>query len=791
MKKRLFLLVALWIVALLVGVRSYRQVSARRGADKVCAAVERGDLTAALEGSEALVGIDAPGLRVAECRAKALIGLGDFEGAARALDGVLSDPEARDWLPDPFLVVTTVAQRRLVGRLPEATELVRRGTARYPESRELVLQEVEVRSEVENEETVLEEIAQRVLSRGTGQSAGHGTGGHGTNGHSTTGFFLARKLIDRDRLDLADTLLGVDPPVGNPQLMTSWFKLRTLFYSRQGNSEKIDSNRRQWVEAGGQDAEARLYEAVYRSIYQIIDPRNPILPMLRAVAERQAEITDRGMILTLYQRLISTLVSLGQNDEALAIYDEAKREFNFPPGSREEILRAITQEDPSRTPRIRLGRVHFILDTEILDTGILDTASSNPVLWVSPEPALPVDTEFEPHDLSTGEARVERSLGEAPLRWVVRQGDQKESQTAPAQVLASGTVWPTESSVVEVRIAPRIPHPAPRASLPAQAPADGQRRVILVILDCADWRLIQYLRARLELPVMDGMIRQGRRGVLSSDPPFTAAALRSLVFPQTDVVVSTLETVHRLGLELAGNTFVENNPMAFLGWLLPESTTLFETLGAGDHVAVNFLHAVGSMGAGNHGERIGPRGRVGRFTEWKLKRRLQPGELELPGAESDQQGYGGFLLTWFEEIAALFDASGEIARTPEIDLALLRVAPLDLATHHGYAGMMTTGQDDASHPIYAVYRYIDRRLGELYGQLDGDDILVVMSDHGIKNSAEHDPRCFFVAVGGEVTPGRIAGTPQLRGVASMLADLLDVPTSWPRTGVEAWVEELP
>jgi hypothetical protein len=255
--------------------------------------------------------------------------------------------------------------------------------------------------------------------------------------------------------------------------------------------------------------------------------------------------------------------------------------------------------------------------------------------------------------------------------------------------------------------------------------------------------------------------------------------------------LSTLGTLNRRGAELAGNTFVEANPFAFLGWVVPESPTIFETVGAGDHVAVNFLHAVGNMEAGEHGERVGPYGEIGRFTRWSLRRALDPGEAEITSADLDRPGYGGVLWPWFEEVAAVFDAAEVIAEAPEIDLAMIRVASLDLASHRSYADVSRGVQDDGAYPLYALYRYMDRRLGPLWGRLDEDDVLIVMSDHGVEDSAEHDPRCFFVAAGGEVEAGRVPGMPHLRGVARMLAELLDVETDWPETGIEAWARELP
>jgi phosphopentomutase len=83
---------------------------------------------------------------------------------------------------------------------------------------------------------------------------------------------------------------------------------------------------------------------------------------------------------------------------------------------------------------------------------------------------------------------------------------------------------------------------------------------------------------------------------------------------------------------------------------------------------------------------------------------------------------------------------------------------------------------------------MDRRLGEIYGALDGNDVLVVMSDHGIRTALQHDPQAIFLAAGGGIGPGRLPGQPEIRGVPRMIADYFGVDTSWPATGVEAWVQ---
>jgi phosphopentomutase len=89
-----------------------------------------------------------------------------------------------------------------------------------------------------------------------------------------------------------------------------------------------------------------------------------------------------------------------------------------------------------------------------------------------------------------------------------------------------------------------------------------------------------------------------------------------------------------------------------------------------------------------------------------------------------------------------------------------------------------------------VYRYIDARLEVLHDALDADDVLVVMSDHGIRTAMQHSRDAIFVATGAGVPHGRAPGRPALRGVSRAVADLLAVETDWPDTGVAPWAEAL-
>ncbi|MEM6797496.1 MAG: alkaline phosphatase family protein, partial [Acidobacteriota bacterium] len=551
-------------------------------------------------------------------------------------------------------------------------------------------------------------------------------------------------------------------------------------------AEVADASQR-WRAAGGAPAEVLAWRALTLSNYQLDDPGRPVLIQLKEALDRRQEL-KRSTVQKVANRLIGTLSLSGAEDEALRLYDELAPVYDLQ-FSREEILREFDPQAAGGEGALP-GSLRFLIPARLAEDSRL---------WISADSDLPPDAPLEPHGLTRteagGEVRVERAPGEAPVRWVLREGGESRALT-----LASGAVWPRSGEEIAVRVEVRGPEDrarqaltAPRAQPPGAfrpwgGPADGRRRVLAVVLDCADWRLLRYLDARGDLPAIGSFLDQGVTGVLESRPAFTAAALDSLVFPEKSGTRSPLGAIHHLGVELAGLSFIGDNPFAALEWVLPERRSLFEAVGAGPQVAVNLLFSSGAVQGGRHGVQIGPGGREGRFTGWRKRRLLRPEEKELIGAVAGRSGTSP--VAWLEEAAADLDAAEQIVEAGEVDLLVMRVATLDSATHQSYSEISRTAQDDGEPWLFGFYRYLDRRLGALYKLLDEDDVLLVLSDHGILTSMEHSPWAVLIAVGGEIEPGRISGTPHFRGLPRLLADLMGVETEWPATGLEAWAAGL-
>lgn len=739
-----------------------------------CDAVHAGRPDAALLRAQELLTPDANGLMVAECRCDALVAVGRVAECVSLFDDLLSRSGVGSWRGEPRRA-SLVARRRLdTGRPAEALDLVRHTAVAHPFDLELIDLELQARSAVEGERRALSAV-ERTLDDSPAAL------------RHRVGLAMQRRRL-ADHAGVLKALGSVAPPRDHP-LLAPWFVERAAALAALERLADLQQMYRDWQALGGDPVELQARYALRISRSGLFDADQPWPELLAATIAEQERVGLRPFQKELYERLIAHLLVDGRRDEALRAYDRAAQSHQLDAITREQIQRggALDHEDASHQ-RVGVLEFHVPSDAEGMS------------LRVSASGEMPADAEYEVfalHGEAVGEGgarsasraaaahsqtqtgfrvRVERRPAPWPERWVLRD--------ATGSIRASGAAWttPDEKVSIDVSIASqvRVSEAAPQLEIAA---GDGRRRVFAVVMDCGDWRLVQYLRARGELPVLDDWLRTGHRAVLTSDPPLTAAAMEALVWPERSDTPSTLGLVHRMGLELAGLASVGENPFEFLGAMLPEGETLFEVVGAGDRVAANMLFSHGGIRGGRHAEVIGPRGRRTTAPAAAAYRTLGEAErVRFPGLVEDTRVRGRV-----EGIASELDAAVGLARASEVDLLMIRLESLDILTHAFYGELTRQRQDDGEGVLLDVYRYIDSRLPELRAALDADDVLIVMSDHGIKTPMEHASDALFVAVGEGIPQGRAPGSPALSGVPRVLAALLGVDQSWPDSGVARFV----
>jgi len=751
-RPRLAILLAALAVSAGIGIISLRHADQYAAALEACGAIETADWNTALQSTENLVLEEPAGRDAAECRCIALIASDRGAECESLMDRLLADPAAADWSPGPKLAVHLIQTRRSASRIEEAAQLARRAARRFPSNGDLFYLELATRSSVEDEALVLQEMEARIDPANP----------EATRMRTS----LATRQLIRGDARRALEVLGPGPPSGSRDAIDRWYDTRGMALANTADLPAVKQNYVEWTQAGGNPRELQARYALTLSIAALGDPDASIIRLLGDALAKADGFVDERLVEAVATRLILTLVDADEQEEALAIYDRYQQRFAFPGLTREELERSAINRALDLASSTRpIGTIRFSLPS-------LDSRNS---LLISPLPEKPPDADYQPVELgSASVVEVRRPLDVAPVRWVYRN--------AEGNALASGTVNPRPGSAVSVEVSAGEPHPPTRPLL-RRMPADGHRRVFLILLDCGDWRLTQYLRTRGDLPVLDTLLSTGFRGVLDSDPPLTAAALESLVWPKRRGGASFVGLLHQIGVEVAGLASVGENPFGALAWILPEDEDLFSVLGSREHSAANMLFSHGGIQAGHHSEITGPNGVRRRLSIATSSRDLDESERQRwPALVTDSERDAVHVRT----IAAEFDTAQEIAEAGEIDFLALRIESLDILTHSHFAQTVRTGQDDGKSFLYELYRYIDTRLGQVHNRLDEDDIFIVMSDHGIRTAMEHSRHALFVATGRGVPHGRADGEPALRGVSAALADLMGLDADWPHTGVAPW-----
>jgi len=733
-----------------VGLVSAERVRGQLAVMQACDATDTGDFATALARTQGRVDASETGRAAAECRCLALLATGGGGECAELIARVLADPRSEGWAPRPDLAIHLIQTWREEGRATEAAELARRAARAHPGDAGLFALELSTRSSVGDEDAVLHELEERVAQREHAPVAMR--------------VVLANRWLLRGEPSHALAALGAQAPAGPHEDLALWFETRGRGFAALGDLASVQRTYAEWRGAGGDPGELLARYALTLSIAGLKDPARPPLELIRQGAAAGERVADPRLREALAIRLILSLVSAGNRPEALAVYDRERLRFPLEGLTRAELERSQSQAQLAHaTDLARRGALRFVLAEP----------RSGTRLRISPDSDQPVDADYASRAMPpSGELAIERSPGDAPLRWVWLD--------AGGSILGSGTATPRPGETRRIEIRAREPR-APERAVLSRRPGDGRRQLAVVLLDCGDWRIVQYLRARGELPVLDALVRSGTSAVLASDPPLTAAALESIVWPDRRSSASFAGIVHQFGTELAGLASIGENPFGALAWVLPEERDFFSVVGAGDLSAANLLFAHGGMQAGRHSEVTGPGGARRRVPIGASARDLDPAErARFPGlaavrAERDR--------VYLRTIAAQMDTAEAIVRAREVDLFALRVEALDILTHAHFADAVQDGQDDGARLLFDVYRYLDARLGVLSSALDADDLLVVMSDHGIRTAMEHDEAALFIVTGPGIPVTRVTGAPSLRGVPRALAQLVGVETPWPDAGL--------
>lgn len=739
MRGRVALLVVLALLFVALAAWQWRTTRRYAAAEEVCAAVTERRYDDAIALGAALDAIDPPGFLALDCRCIAHLAKGEVDRCLIDLEPAV----AAGMSPSADVARAAAATWFERGQAASAAVVARRAAAEDPQDADLFELELVSRSIIEDSNAVLAELEARARAPGAPEKERR---------------VLATAFLRRGEHERCLDVLGVEPPTG--PAADDWQTLRARCLAMLFRFPELRSHWEAYARRGGNADVARLRPIVDEALVTTT-PTPELVERLGAVFAEIEKLPDPKLRESVAGRYARFLGAYGRVDEASKVLQRAQ-ELGLSMSLTEGDLRAAASATGQGRGRLRV---------------IVKGAPGDARVLVAPAPELRFDAPYTEVALA-GEppsAILERRLDDVATRIVVVDGG--------GAVIASGAGWPSSGGNV-LELEARAPFRAPSVDAPAPPPADGRRRLIVVIPDAGDWRLAGYLMARGELPVLKGLLDRGWRAVLESTPAYTAAAMRSLVWPERVREIGVLSLVHELGDEIGGLASVGKNPFAGLAMLLPPRRSIFDVVGNGEQVAANMLFTHGGMDAGRHAERVGPRGARGRVDLGPPLRKLTPEERTRWPALAPRNDY-------IDTVAGELTALLSIVEKGEIDFLLLRIEPLDIISHGHLATVSGGQQDDGAGVLYDTYRMIDHELGRAIALLDADDTVIVMSDHGAKNGLEHDPNAMFVMVGPDVPHGAAPGRPALLGAPRVFAERLGVETSWPDTGIAPWLTATP
>ncbi len=297
---------------------------------------------------------------------------------------------------------------------------------------------------------------------------------------------------------------------------------------------------------------------------------------------------------------------------------------------------------------------------------------------------------------------------------------------------------------------------------------DGRARVVAVWPDGGSWFLVNSFLHRGFLPNVEAMIRNGARGdMISTNPPFTATAYVRMVelHPQADSAGG--RPLDTLLLQLKG--------IPFLDALFPDDVvassgpTVFSVLAAHGRTATNLVFNDGFMAAANDGKatdgtmvKLDEKALVDAreersvdedTTRWVMEEVLDAAPLDGPRA-TQMKAEEVFLLG-IENSEHKAVAGLHVWREQKPDFLLLRLPSVDILSHRYFA---TVEEIPAQNLMIETYRHVDRIIARFVAELDEDDTIILVSDHGIMGTLHHHPICLLVLEGPGMPPGKSFGT---------------------------------
>jgi hypothetical protein len=240
--------------------------------------------------------------------------------------------------------------------------------------------------------------------------------------------------------------------------------------------------------------------------------------------------------------------------------------------------------------------------------------------------------------------------------------------------------------------------------------------------------------------------------VLISDPPSTGAAMRKLRRPGRRIE-NTAGLLTAFGTQLQAGLQLPENPFAALQLLArDDSVSLVDTLAYFRWSAVDMTFGHGDA-KGRTMTIVGPG--MGHVRSLKMG----PVRGVQPGDGIDVLAHAPVVTHELDRAAGQFDVVETLLGEAEPMVLLYRYDPTDIIAHNFYASLEREGPVVMPDPLLDAYAYLDIRLGRLVRQLDDDDVLILVSDHGTENASVHAREALFVVYGAHTAAEDVGALP--------------------------------
>ncbi|MBZ0113609.1 MAG: hypothetical protein K8J08_14185, partial [Thermoanaerobaculia bacterium] len=314
-------------------VKSWTQVRQYHRSEAVCTAVEAEDWSRAVRLGEAFSGRPQQERRVTECRCVAFLELDDAAECIADLRERWADSDHADWLPAPAVTAAVVESLRKANDLQGAADLAERGHRVYLGDTTLALFELVLRTQSENEETVLRDLSGRLTPE------------------SPPPLRLALTKARKDRREWDEVLALTNPLPDQEPYRGEMLDLRAQAFGMKARVPELRALYgigEDWRQASIQ-AIAKYGRLLCR--VNIIDPKAYGPDLLFFAADHPEDFEDRELLESVFVILMQYLVLEEDPARLEAVYQQAEEALGeFEKLKPEELERFSILADPNAGP---------------------------------------------------------------------------------------------------------------------------------------------------------------------------------------------------------------------------------------------------------------------------------------------------------------------------------------------------------------------------------------------------------------------------------------------------------